>query len=98
MTGPQLKALRISRGLTQNELADFLGDCSNAAVSRWEASEAPVAQWVAEKMLRSTSITLPLETLAELMDYASRNNLEFTELLARAIQSYLLARKPPPSA
>lgn len=89
MTGPQLKDLRESRDLTQSQLAAYLGDCSGATISRWEGTTNDVPQWVADKMLSTTQITLPIDLLQQLMDYATQHGLDFAQLLTKAIQLYI---------
>lgn len=92
MTGAQLKAIRESRGLTQNELAAFLGDTTHGTVSKWEKDVHAIPQWVADKMMTSTQLTLPLDMLQQLMDYATTHQMEFSELLTEALRAYL--RRP----
>lgn len=89
MNGPQLQALRQQRQLTQSQLADFLGDTSPATVSKWEAGKHAIPQWVEDKMLATTGLSLPLEMLQKLMAYASAQNLDFGDILRAAVTDYL---------
>ena len=89
MTGPQLKSQRESRGWTQTQLSEFLGDSTPGTVSRWEKGVHEIPQWVEDKMLNSTSITLPLESLQALMSQASSRRQDFAELLSTAIRHFL---------
>ncbi len=94
MTGPQLKALRIQRDLTQPQLAEFLGDTTASTVSKWEKDTHPIPQWVEDKMLSSTTLSLPLDMLQQIMTYATAHQTDFAGLLTRALRAYL----NPPTA
>lgn len=45
MTGAQLRAFRTEEGMTQAELADFVGVEANT-IARWERDEAPIPKYV----------------------------------------------------
>ena len=94
LTGEQLRSLRISRDLTREELADFLGGCSASGVVKWESGISPVPEWVAEKMLRAVPIELPLEDMQELIEHARLHDIDFSTLLGQAIREYLAALLP----
>ena len=98
MTGSQLKALRLSRNLTQPELSNYLGDSTASMVCRWEKDLYPIPAWVEEKLLASTELQLPLDQLQRLMHVASTRGLDFGQLLTQAIRAYLDAPTgTPPS-
>lgn len=92
MKGDQLRHLRENRGLTREQLAKELGDCSASGIVKWETGVSPVPTWVEEKMLRSVKLELPLEELELLLDYAKREGISFTHLLGDAIR--LLLKSP----
>ena len=56
MTGTDLRAARLSRGLTQQQLADALGVTRNS-VARWERGELTIR---APKMLAAALQAIPL--------------------------------------
>lgn len=89
MTAEQLRTLREARGLTREALAKELGGCTAQAIVKWERNERPIPQWVAEKMLNQTPVTLPMESLSRLLNYASANKKDFNEVLSAAIANYL---------
>lgn len=92
MTGEQLRSLREARGLTRQQLADFLGDCSHSTVNKWERDISPVPEWVAEKMLREVNITLPLADLHLLLNEAISRDVSFPQILSEAIRDYIAKR------
>lgn len=92
MTAKQLFEIRKSRGLTRQKMAEFLGSCSQSAINGWENEVAPVPDWVAEKLLRTTSITLPLEDLSRLLEIARQEGLAFDQVLTQSIREYLASR------
>lgn len=89
MTGPQLRAIRESRGLTRDEFADWLGDSAGSTVNKWERDINPVPQWVEEKVLAAVELRLDLKLLQELLDVAREDNLDFPQFLADAIRDRL---------
>ncbi len=94
MTGDQLKALRISRGLTREQFAAEF-NTSASTLNKWERNINPVPDWVEEKALRNVPLTLPLEALARLLDYSRNHDMPFERVLALAIQQYLAAQGTP---
>ena len=80
--------------MTQAQLSDFLGDSTPGTVSRWEKDVHEIPRWVEDKMLNSTTVTLPLDALQQLMTLASERRQDFSELLAMAIRS-MLKQAPP---
>ncbi len=95
MTGPQLKALREARGMTQPDLAEYLGDSTAATISRWEKGIHAIPQWVSDKMLASATVSLPLSLLGEFWELSQRSQLDFSEFLVTAIREYLARQKAP---
>jgi len=73
-------------------MAEFLGSCTGSGVNSWENEAAPVPDWVAEKLLRTTDITLPLEDLSCLLEMARQEGLAFDQLLTQLIREYLAHR------
>lgn len=93
MTGAQLKSLREARGMNQIQLSEFLGDSTPGTISRWEKDIHAIPQWVADKMIASTQLSLPLDRLQQLMTYATEHQIDFSTLLARAIDAFVSANK-----
>jgi transcriptional regulator with XRE-family HTH domain len=90
MTGPEMKAWREAAGLTLNEAAFMLhGDVTQPTLSRWEQSEKAIPQWACDIFLGATKITLSVDELHALLDYARKNDRSFNEVLAEAIRSWL---------
>ena len=85
-----MKAWREAAGLTLNEAAFMLhGDVSQPTLSRWEQSEKAIPQWACDIFLGATKITLSVDELHALLDYARKNDRSFNEVLAEAIRSWL---------
>jgi len=95
MTGPQLKALREARDLTQAQLSDFLGDSTPGTVSRWEKGVHEIPQWVEDKLLGSATLTLPLDTLRKVMSMAADRKMDFEQFLGNAIRDYAKSLPDP---
>jgi len=91
MTGPQLKTWRTSEGYSLREISeDLLGsEVSGPTLSRWENSEDHIPQWVADKLINSTKITLPLGELHQLLDYCRAAQQPFQAVLAQALREHL---------
>lgn len=94
MTGKELRYLRESRGLTRDQLAKELVDCTASGIVKWESGVSPVPSWVAAAMFKEVPLTLPLEELHALLDRARTDGVSFTDLLTRAIREYLAQGKP----
>lgn len=92
MNGDQLRALRESRGLTRQELADELRDCSASGIVKWESGVSPVPAWVETKMLQGVRVELPISDLHHLLDYARTNSMDFSSVLSEAVRQYLAAK------
>lgn len=86
MTPEQLRHLRGTR--TRAALAEELG-ISASAIVHWEGGVRAIPNWVADKMLQTVSVELPLADLAELVTYAQSNGVEFSKLLGSAIRDYI---------
>ncbi len=85
-----MKAWREAAGLTLNEAAFMLhGDVTQPTLSRWEQSEKAIPQWACDIFLGATKITLSVDELHALLDYARKNDRSFNEVLAEAIRSWL---------
>lgn len=95
MKPKQFRELRESRNLTRDEMAKVLG-VSASAIVQWERGTRNMPAWVTEKMLRSVTVTLPLEALALLLDEASRRGLDFSAYLSEMIRRTLAAAKAQP--
>lgn len=89
MNGQQLNTWRTSAGLTLRETAEYLGDITHTTLSRWEASNAELPDWVTAKLLGRTEIKLPLSELHQLLDIARAEDRDFAELLASVIADYV---------
>jgi transcriptional regulator with XRE-family HTH domain len=92
----QLRQLRESRGLTREQLAAELGDCSSSTVNKWERGMHDIPAWVEEKMLSNVRIQFPLSELHELLDLARAEDLSFEDLLAEAIRELVKSRRSHP--
>jgi transcriptional regulator with XRE-family HTH domain len=95
MNGPQLKTWRQAHDLTLRQIADeyFSGDVTHVTISRWENSTEQIPQWATEKLLARTQITLPLDELHQLLDFAREQNIPARELIAEALRHYLVTRE-----
>lgn len=89
LTGKQLRALREARHMTREELAEWLGDCSASTVNKWERDINPVPQLVAEKMLSSVQIRLPLNEIAALVQHCNDHAIDFERFLSDAILAHI---------
>lgn len=97
MNGHQLLAYRKNLKLSQQAIADKLGDVSHATVSRWEAAgDEELPGWVTEKLLSDLQVSLPLTELHQLMDLARRRRESFPTLLGEALRSYIRAQLGEP--
>ena len=65
------------------------GDVTQPTLSRWEQSEKAIPQWACDIFLGATKITLSVDELHALLDYARKNDRSFNEVLAEAIRSWL---------
>lgn len=92
MTPETLRYLREQRGLTREELAEFLGDCSASTVNKWERNMHAIPQWVEDKMLRHIPIQLPYQELHELLDEASTSGRSASAIIAEALRLWLTAQ------
>lgn len=91
MDSTELRKLREARGLTREELAVELG-CSAGGIVQWELDKRKIPAWVAEKMLRSAKIELPLLEIQQLLTFALEHGKNFEAILAEALQEYLARR------
>ena len=46
MTPDQLRFLREQRGLTREQLAAYLGDCTASTVNKWERGGRPIPRYI----------------------------------------------------
>ena len=74
----------------QELVASHLGNqVSQATVSRWESSPGLIPSWASQALLTKTRVELPLDELQQLLDYARLHNLNFRQLIARAVHQLL---------
>lgn len=92
MTPSELREIREARGLTREELASELGDVTASTINKWERDMHAIPAWVGEKLLRHTTVELPLEELQQLMSWAIAHGKNFETILAEALNEYLAAR------
>ena len=90
MTPTQFKTLRNSRGYTRDELGVILG-ISASAIVQWERGTRSIPAWAAEKMIRTVSISLPLEDLALLLQECTTQGNDFSAYLTEIIRAHLRA-------
>lgn len=93
MKPEQLRQLRESRGLTREQLAAELGDCSSSTINKWERGMHDIPQWVAEKMLKNVKISFPMGDLHELLDLAREEKISFEDLISQAVQLVIQQRR-----
>jgi transcriptional regulator with XRE-family HTH domain len=98
MTGEHLRSLREARGMTRDQLAAHLGDCTGSTINKWERNINPVPGWVAEKMLQTVKVSFPLGDLHQLLDLSRELDISFDELLAEGIQLVIASRREKPQA
>lgn len=90
MTGPEMKAWRVAAGLTLVETAAMLNwDVTQPTLSRWEQSDKAIPQWACDIFLGATKITLAVNEMHALLDYAKAHDQSFNEVLAEAIRDWL---------
>ena len=89
MTPDQLRFLREQRGLTREQLAAYLGDCTASTVNKWERGINPVPSWVAEKMFSKMPITFTVQELAEMYDLCREEGFTMTELMQEAVRDLI---------
>ena len=92
MTPETLRYLREQRGLTREQLADFLGDVTASTVNKWERDMHAIPAWVEEKMLRTIEIVLPYAELHLLLDEARTSSLPASAIIADALRLWLAAQ------
>lgn len=92
MNNIDFKKARKAKGMTQKELASFLG-VSYSAVTKWESDNNPVPHWVAEKMLApqdSISVKgLSAEEIAEFEHAAAEKGKSPDELVTDLIRMFI---------
>jgi transcriptional regulator with XRE-family HTH domain len=101
MTGDHLRQLREDRGLTREQLATELGDCTASTINKWERGINPVPQWVEDRMLRQVRTIWPLEDLHELLDLARAEKTDLGTLITEGAKLVLAQRRglqPPAGA
>lgn len=64
MNATKLKEYRVSKGMTQAELATWLG-CSKHAVVSWENGRNPVQEWVIARIRAEHPTINPVLTLEQ---------------------------------
>ncbi len=93
MTPETLRYLREQRGLTREQLAEFLGDCTASTINKWERDMHAIPAWVEDKMLRSLPVTLPLDELYLLLDEAHTTGRSAATLISEALRLWLEQNK-----
>lgn len=91
-----LRYLREQRGITREQLAEYLGDCTASTVNKWERNINPVPAWVQDKMLRSIPVTLPVEEMLALLTEAQATGQSAESILAEACRLWLKNVTPHP--
>lgn len=94
MTKEQLRFLRDQRGLTREQLAAELGDCTASTINKWERGMHAIPEWVADKMLRKMPITFSIEELAEMYDLCRREHFSFSEMIQEAVKDLIQKHRP----
>jgi transcriptional regulator with XRE-family HTH domain len=100
MSPEQLRSLRETRGLTREQLATELGDCTASTVNKWERGMHEIPAWVEEKMLSNVQINFPLKDLHQLLDFSRESGESFEDFLSIAVREYIVKHrsKPQPQA
>lgn len=93
MRPEQLRSLREARGLTREQMAAELGDCTASSVNKWERGMHEIPAWVEDKMLSNVRINFPLSDLHALLDLAREENISFETLLSEAAQLVIRQRR-----
>lgn len=89
MTPEQLRFLRDQRGLTREQLALDLGDCTASTINKWERGINPIPSWVADKMFAKLPITFTVQELAEMYDLCREEAYTMSELIQEAVRSLI---------
>lgn len=94
MNGSQLNTWRESERLSLRDLAEQLNalghHITHVTLSRWErAASELIPKWASDEILSRTRVELPLDELQQLLDYARLHNLNFRQLIARAVHQLL---------
>ena len=90
MTPDALLNIRKGRNETRGEFAAWLG-VSASAVVHWEGGARAIPDWVEERCLRNATVSLPLEDLILLLNYAAEQRVPFDTILSQAIRDHLKA-------
>lgn len=93
MTPKQLRFLRDHRGLTREQLAAELGDCTASTINKWERGINPVPSWVADKMFAKLPITFTVLELAEMYELCREEAYTMSELIQEAVRSLIAQRR-----
>lgn len=100
MSPEQLRCLREGRGLTREQLATELGDCTASTVNKWERGMHEIPSWVEEKMLSNVQIHFPLKDLHALLDYSRESGESFEDFLSAAVHEFIAkhrSKQPAPT-
>jgi len=82
-------------GLTLRDVAAKLGDISFSAISLWEkAADKPIPTHAVKSLLGETTVTLPINDLVDLVDYARLNNRSAIDVLQEALREYIASHRP----
>lgn len=98
MTPEQLRFLREQRGLTREQLAAFLGDCSASTVNKWERGMHEIPSWVADKMFSKLPITFTVQELAEMYEICRQESCTMSELIQESVRDLINKHKAAKTA
>ena len=100
MSPEQLRSLREGRGLTREQLATELGDCTASTINKWERGMHQIPSWVEEKMLSNVQIHFPLKDLHALLDFSRESGESFEDFLSEAVREFIARHrlKPQPQS
>lgn len=93
MTPEQLRFLREQRGLTREDLANYLGDCTASTVNKWERGMHAIPSWVADKMFAKMPITFTVQDLAEMYELCREEGYTMSELIQESVRALLAERR-----
>lgn len=92
MTPQQLKSLRASKSLNQEELAAELG-VSVHTVRSWEQGKNPIPAYIEKLLLKEVDLNAPIDLIQEIGDIAEATGLSFRETLSTSLRLGMEALK-----
>ena len=93
MTPEQLRFLREQQGMTREQLAAYLGDCTASTVNKWERGMHSIPAWVADKMFAKLPITFTVQELAEMYELCREEACTMSELIQDAVRHLIDQRR-----